>query len=140
MTTLNELALSIQKLELQKAEIDAQLKGLQETLRAGVHEQFAQAFIAADKMSGDITLVLEGVKLKGKIPKKVVWDNRKLQALAASLPWDQAQKIFDIKFSVPEKNYSALSIAGSDLVAKLDDARTVEIGDFKVEVMGDGNA
>jgi hypothetical protein len=137
MRTVAEIASDIAQREQAKAELDAGLKALNVELRDAVGNEFKAAFEVANKMAGDITLAVDGIKLKGKIPKKVTWDNVKLQVLASSMPWERASKIFDIKFSVPEKNYSAVSI-GDDaaLLAALDAARTVEFGDLKIEVAG----
>jgi hypothetical protein len=137
MRTVAEIASDIAQREQAKAELDAGLKALNVELRDAVGNEFKAAFEVANKMAGDITLAVDGIKLKGKIPKKVTWDNVKLQVLASSMPWERASKIFDIKFSVPEKNYSAVSIGDdAELLAALDAARTVEFGDLKIEVAG----
>lgn len=135
MRQLAQIASDIAAAESSKATLEAQIKALNVELRDTVQAEFKSAFDIANKLSGDITMAVDGIKLKGKIPKKVSWDNKILQQLASSMPWDKAQKIFDIKFSVPEKNYGAISIAGEvDLLAKLDAARTVEYGDLKIEI------
>lgn len=135
MRQIKEIAGDIAAVERNKSVLDAQLKSLNEELREAVGKTFQSAFDVANKLSGDITMLVEDVKLKGKIPKKVSWDNKILQKLASSMPWEKAQKIFDIKFTVPEKNYSAISIAGeNELLAQLDAARTVEYGDLKIEI------
>jgi len=135
MSNLQEIATNIARLEAAKATIESELKAMNMALKAEVMGKFSEAFKLADKTAGEITLAIDAVKLKGKIPKKVKWDSSKLQVIASSMPWDKAQKVFDISFSVPEKIYSALT--DNELQAQLDTARTVEYGDLKIELVGE---
>lgn len=78
---------------------------------------------AAGKTDGSATLELDGVKLTYKVGKDIDWDNDKLRAIAGTMDWATASRIFDIKFKVPEKVYNA--IPDTALVARLNEARTV---------------
>lgn len=87
-------------------------------------------FAAADKQSGELTIDVGSMKLKAKIDKKVEWDSPALRAVAGSMPWELAQQIFDIKMTVPERIYTALTDA--DLKARITEARTVKYGNLKI--------
>ena len=78
---------------------------------------------AAGKVDGSATLELDGVKLTYNVKKEVDWDNDKLKAIAASMDWATASRVFDIKFKVPERVYNA--IPDTSLVSRLNEARTV---------------
>lgn len=78
---------------------------------------------AAGKVDGSASMELDGVKLTYKVSKEIDWDNEKLKAIAASMDWASASRIFDIKFKVPERVYNA--IPDTSLVARLNEARTV---------------
>lgn len=78
---------------------------------------------AAGKTDGSATMEIEGVKLTYKVGKDIDWDNDKLRAIAGTMDWATASRIFDIKFKVPEKVYNA--IPDTSLVARLNEARTV---------------
>jgi len=79
----------------------------------------------AGKQHGEISREIDGVKLTYCVDKKVKWDSKQLQALASSLPWSTVERVFKIKFEVPEPTYKALT--DDTLRAKIDEARTVEI-------------
>lgn len=82
------------------------------------------------KDSGTLTFERDGHKFKAEIRKTVTWDNDKLQAVAASLPWTTVERLFDIKFSVPETRFKAIS--DDDLLQKVTEARTTKLSDMKI--------
>jgi hypothetical protein len=109
------------------AMMEGEMSRRQETLAADVLR-------AAGKEVGTLSFALEGMKFKAEVAKKVEWDSEKLKGIAATLPWAAVNRLFDIKFSVPERTYAA--VHDPELLAKLDEARTTKIGDLKVSFLG----
>ena len=93
-------------------------------------DSFAAELAAAGKQHGEISREVDGVKLTYSLDRKVKWDTKQLQAVAASLPWATVERVFKIKFEVPEPTYKALT--DDSLRARLDEARTVEYAQPKV--------
>ncbi len=89
---------------------------------------------ASNKASGTVSFEDGDLLYKGEVSKKVEWDGDKLRAIAAKMPWITAEKVFDIKFSVPERVFSA--ITDESLLAQLNDARTVKYGTPVVKFVG----
>lgn len=90
------------------------------------------AFEKAGKTDGKVSVDLPGgLKLSGSVTKRVDWDQDKLMAAAKNMPWQDVQHYFTIKFGVPEKIYKALP-PSSEFKAKLDEARTVKLGDLAI--------
>jgi hypothetical protein len=82
-----------------------------------------------EKNHGQFTFEADGIKLTGEITARREWDSDKLKTIARSMPFDEVERIFAIKFSVPEKAYNA--IRDEKLLDKLIDARTVKYSDPK---------
>lgn len=89
---------------------------------------------SAGKDHGTATFSSEGMRFKVEAKKKVTWDSEKLKEVAATLSWETVEKIFDIKFSVPEKIYGA--ITDGELLQQINGCRTTEIGEPKVVFVG----
>lgn len=112
-----------------KAHAD-QIKVMRATIEAELTRRTKDAFDFAGKQSGDVTSIIQGIKLKASIDKKVKWDTKKLMAVAATLPWDKAQQLFKFELAVPETVYNALT--DDTLKKQITDARTVNYGDLRV--------
>jgi hypothetical protein len=98
---------------------------------AGAKEAYFQ-----DRLSGDHSFTgTSGLRLKASISKTVKWDSEKLKAIAAKMPWDLANEVFEIEFSVPEARYQNMTDAA--LKHTLTGARTTKYGDLKVTVVSD---
>lgn len=108
----------------------ATLDNINAELLARYGERFASELTAAGKTDGEVSREVDGVKLTYAVKPKVKWDNARLQAIAAGMPWDVAQRVFKIEFAVPERTFKALTDNG--LIAKLNEARTVEYSEPKV--------
>lgn len=134
--TLPQLRDAIAQAEQWKVDVAARLSALQNELCERVSSEARQLFAAAGKQAGDVTFTTaDGVKLKASISKTVKWDNAQLQAIASSMDWAMAQRVFDISFKVPESTFKA--IPDPKLVAKLEAARTVKYGDLTIKPVFD---
>lgn len=95
----------------------------------------------AGKMAtgGSTTVIKDGAKFSLEASKEIKWDSKKLQSLAANMPWNVVSTLFKITFSVPEALYKQLPAmvhAGSfpeELLKEIDVARTVSIGEAKIK-------
>jgi 4'-phosphopantetheinyl transferase EntD len=127
---LQELTDNIRKIDLA---ID-QLEKAKATFHAAIAERtkdkLAAALAETGKTQGSITVDIDGVKLNYELKPKITWDSKRLQAVAADMPWDKVEKIFSIKFSVKETTYKALT--DDALIAALNEARTVEHTEPKI--------
>lgn len=99
-------------------------------LRRRFESQLLETFAQQDKQHGQHTFEVDGFKLTGEVRATVKWDSKKLESVAASMPWHEAQRIFKIEFSVPEKTYH--SITDTKLLDAIIDARTVKYSEPKV--------
>ena len=117
-------------------QVAADLKGKQRMLDTELQRRTQQTGISRLEMLGKDHGVArfdhEGIALKVAANKVVKWDNDKLKAIAAALPWNAVEKLFDIKFSVPELTYKA--VVDEDLLTKLNGARTTRIDPVKVSI------
>jgi hypothetical protein len=94
------------------------------------HDRFVRELEAAGKTDGEMTREFDGVRMTFAIKPKVKWDSKKLQAVAATMPWEKIEKVFKIEFSVPERTYK--SITEDALMEAIKPARTVEYSSPKV--------
>lgn len=115
------------------ATIDAakgELEVLQQELRHRYEDKLAQHLRSLEKNHGQMTFEEDGVKLTAEVKATVKWDSQKLEDIAKTMPWQDAQRLFKIEFSVPEKNYAA--VRDEKLLDKLIDARTVKYSEPKI--------
>jgi uncharacterized coiled-coil protein SlyX len=107
-----------------------QLDVIQTELRRRFEPVLAKALAEQEKQHGQHTFEVDGVKLTAEITARRDWDSEKLKAIARTMPYEQVERLFTIKFSVPEKAYNA--IRDEKLLDQLIDARTVKYSDPKV--------
>lgn len=107
-----------------------QMDTIQTELRKRFQNRLLDALIQQEKQHGQHTFEVDGVKLKAEITARRDWDSDKLKAIARSMPYDQVERLFDIKFAVPEKNYAA--VRDEKLLDQLIDARTVKYSEPKI--------
>jgi hypothetical protein len=106
-----------------------QLDVIQTELRRRFEEEFKLALAKQEKQHGQTTFEVEGVKMTAEITARREWDSDKLKAIARTMPFDQVERTFNIKFSVPEKVYNG--IRDEKLLDALIDARTVKYSETK---------
>lgn len=113
--------------------IDASKRKIEELngeLRRRFENLLKDALNQQDKQHGQHTFEVDGFKLTGEIRSTVKWDSRKLEDIASSMPWHEAQRLFKIDFSVPEKTFHTIS--DQKLLGLLVEARTVKYSEPKV--------
>lgn len=99
------------------------------------------AFLAAGKQHGTVSVALgSGFIAKADIAKTVKYDSEKLEALAKTMPYDQARAMFKIKFEVSEKLYDGIKVTNPTLARQVDDARTVTYGKPKIALVREETA
>lgn len=107
-----------------------QMDLIQVELRKRYEPILAKALAEQEKHHGQHTFEVDGIKLTAEITARRDWDSDKLKAIARTMPYDQVERLFAIKFSVPEKNYNA--VRDEKLLDQLIDARTVKYSDAKI--------
>ena len=107
-----------------------QLDVIQTELRRRFEPVLAAALAEQEKQHGQTTFEVEGVKLTAEITARREWDSDKLKAIARTMPYEQVERTFNIKFSVPEKVYAG--IRDEKLLDQLIDARTVKYSEPKI--------
>lgn len=124
---LKEMAVDItQTIAYQKEILDA----INEEILGRYQSAFMAELKVAGKTDGEMTREFDGVRMTFAIKPKVKWDSKKLQAVAATMPWEKIEKVFKIEFSVPERTYK--SITEDALMAAIVPARTVEYSAPKI--------
>jgi hypothetical protein len=103
---------------------------IQTELRKRFENRLLDALIQQEKQHGQHTFEVDGVKLTAEITARREWDSEKLKAIAKSMPYDEVERLFSIKFTVPEKAYNA--VRDEKLLDKLIDARTVKYSEPKI--------
>lgn len=92
-----------------------------------------------DKSGGAATFEIGGVKFNAEAEKKVKWDSKKLQNLAAKLDWKVVVSIFKITFEVSETSYKnvvtsvSAGLIPEAILEEINEARTVKIEEAKIK-------
>lgn len=131
------LPLLIAKLAMARGEADVSQRLVAEIERAIQKRATSTVFAvrqAQQKFEGTVHAVIEGVEIKSDVPKKVKWDQVKLNQAAQTLadkgivdPWD----ILKVDMSIPERTYAALSPEILEIVSA---ARSIEHGKEKISI------
>lgn len=132
---LVELRGKLRSLNESKAVLDAEIKAVTARISEILHDEAKQRF--GDKLAGDVTFETPAGKFKASIGKTVKWGSGKLQAIAATMSWQEANALFKIDFSVPEANYKAAHSMNPTLAAKLDEARSTKYGELVIKPVED---
>ncbi len=112
-----------------RAEIDADIKSIEQEILNRMGDEFYAALKDRGQEYGDCTMERDGVKLTLKIAKTVTWDSDKLSAVAAQTP-PELRHIYKAKISVSEKDWNA--VKELPIGQSLLEARIVKYGEPKV--------
>lgn len=134
----------LKELLQQRAELEEKMMALQECIQAiNIDIEHVVAGKLADlrklqgKDFGTVNLLLDGIKVAEVVPKKVEWDQDKMNALfdAIATAGDDPRAYMRMKLEVPEKLYEGFVPAVKAMFA---DCRTVKPGKpslkFELEV------
>ncbi len=95
--------------------------------------------IEQGKSHGIVNLACQdGIVAKADTKMTVKWDSDKLQAIAQTMPWDRVKSLFKISFSMTETIYKGVEAVAPDLRAKIDEARTTQIGEPVITLKKEG--
>lgn len=117
-----------------KAEIEERLKAVQEELTAVnvdiehvIAQKLADVRSLTGKEFGAVNLSLDGFKITETIPKKVEWDQEKLNGLFFKImeSGDKPSNYMKMKLEIGEKQYEAFPAQVQSIFAE---ARTVKPG------------
>ena len=119
-------------LESVQAEIEA-LEKIQGQIESAIANRVEPAVKEArdelQKYEGTVRVVVEDCEVKHTVAKRVEWDTKKLDQIAAGL--EDASHWIDFKLSISEKKYDAMPPV---LRSQCDAARTIKHGKPKIEL------
>ena len=124
---LPQIAMLLEDVAAMMREAKAHSDRLQAALHACFGAEAAFARRAEDKLTGTITLAVEGSKVRCDLPKKVEWDQRRLaEAVEMVRSWGEPVGDYvTIEYKVSETAYAAWP---SSIRAVFEPARTVSAG------------
>jgi len=93
-------------------------------------ETMREALTHKGKDHGTVTDSIEGVPLKMEVRQTVKWDGAKLKEAFKQIPPEQAQLLFKVDLSVPEKMFNGCTDPA--IKALLVDARTITFSTPKI--------
>ena len=117
-------------LEAEIKDRKAALDEINKSILAVAKPHAEAAYTREGKNDGTVSFAIGSRVFKSVISKTVKYDTEKLQSIAGSIPWADAEKLFKIEFDVPERAFNAVTDA--DLKKRLTEARTVKYGAPKI--------
>lgn len=125
------------------ADLMAKVKAVTESINDEVRSRLGSSVKAAydqqGKDHGTVRLPLQdGLTLKADVTKTVKYDGAQLLALAQTMPWADACRIFKIDVGLTETTYKGIAAVNPDLKAKIDVARTEKLGEPKLTLIAEG--
>jgi ribosomal protein L9 len=123
--TIKPIVERIEAVEAEIAAKEAELRELKSKLMQETHLEFLTAFTRSDKSHGSVTLTIDDIPLTYTLKQTVSWDQKALRELWESLPVEAGDKIIELKFSVPERVFNA--ITDDAILNSLIDARTTKL-------------
>lgn len=116
------------------------LKKRKALLEDGLNLKFNQ--IAQDKLkldgrdTGTIRFDDGAYTIVAEMPKKVVWDQEKLETIIDKIPAGERKQYVKATYAIDERKYLSWS---DDLRKFFDDARSVHLGKPKFQILDGGN-
>jgi hypothetical protein len=120
----------------QVAKLISHTKDLKEKLDDGLNLRFSEAvknnLRSTNKDTGTTRFFDGAFQIVAEVPKKVTWDNEKMEELIKRIPDDRRKDIVKISYSIEERKYSALPCEYQELFRE---ARTVTPGKTKFQII-----
>jgi hypothetical protein len=139
MTELNDLTneqiiSAIKDNENNISVLSLAVKKLKNELLNRLNERIESAYKDKSEPYGDITLDVNGIKLKINKPKKVDWDQTMLSSLYDNIKkdGDNPADYIDVDYSGSEKKYAAW---GGNLRSHFINARTIKPSNLSIKIV-----
>ncbi|GHT98559.1 hypothetical protein FACS1894126_4160 [Alphaproteobacteria bacterium] len=125
----------------QIAKLTSHAKELKEKLDDGLNLRFAESVkngLQRENKDTGTTRFFDGAfQIIADVPKKVTWDNEKMEELVKRIPEDRRRAFVKIVYSIEERKYSALPYEYQELFRE---ARTITPGKTKFQInLGENN-
>ncbi len=128
--TIEKMKSRLVSIAREKAFLTNEEKEIQATLKEKLHKPFLDELTALDKVSGEVTMLVDDVKIKMEIKKSVTWDSDQLYLIAKQMGPENAIKYMTIEASMPEANYNKIPL-DSKWWPAITNARTVKYSEPK---------
>jgi DNA-directed RNA polymerase specialized sigma24 family protein len=124
----------------QLAKLTNYAKELKEKLEDGLNLKFSEAVknnLRSENKDTGTTHFFDGAfQITAEVPKKVTWDQEKMEELIKSIPDERRKDIVKISYAIEERKYSALPHEYQELFRE---ARTITPGKTKFQISIGGN-
>jgi hypothetical protein len=126
---LTRLQHSLESVQEEIAALEKVLAQIESAIANRVEPAVKEARDELQKYEGTVRVCVEDVEVKHTVAKRVEWDTKKLDQIAAGL--EDASHWIDFKLSISEKKYDAMPPV---LRSQCDAARTIKHGKPKIEL------
>jgi DNA-directed RNA polymerase specialized sigma24 family protein len=123
----------------QIVKLTSHAKELKEKLDDALNLRFSEAVknnLQSENKDTGTTRFFDGAfQIVAEVPKKVTWDNEKMEEIVKQIPDEKRKSLVKISYSIEERKYSMLSYEYQLLFKK---ARTITLGKTKFQItLGD---
>ena len=138
-TVLRQLVLERSEAKKNAAGWKAEFDRITEQMSQMLNPEYHLTNAGKMQSGGSTTIEENDVKFVVEAKKEVKWDSAKLQNIAARMPWEMVESIFKIAFEITETSYknclnnTKSGMLDAQIMALIDDARTVQIGEAKIK-------
>jgi hypothetical protein len=134
MTHTEELVASRRAIEEKIKGLKSEITEIDKALEFAAWPIMEQRLLTDKKEHGEFKLDVDGVTIKGVIRKTINWNSDKLKNIAATLHPEDAAEIFDVKITIPEKNYNILLECDHPALGEIMMAREVKLSPFSIKI------
>jgi hypothetical protein len=131
----------LMELNEQIVNLNTHAKELKEKLDDGLNLRFSEAVknnLRSENKDTGTTRFFDGAfQIVAEVPKKVTWDNEKMEELVKRIPEDRRKSFVKVVYSIEERKYSALPHEYRELFKE---ARTITPGKTRFQInLGENN-
>lgn len=115
------------------AKIDAELKAIDDHINATLGPRINEVREATGKLTGTVTVLIDGFEVKQTVAKKVTWDQAKMEEIINKIAsaGDDPKQWVKVEYKVGEREYKAWP---APVKAVFDPARTVTPGSARIDI------